>query len=147
MNNNQQNIPEFSMPSDEDMNVKNIYEQRIFELEHQLHKLINDNEYVPYNHNCDDIAQSVSIPEENLIELEKIIKFWLYKKTPMSQMFERIETAPMTLREKLMMVFIMTSVIAQKQPSGPKGPQGGPQMGFMTQQQMDAILKMMGGMK
>lgn len=98
---------------------------RIRELEDQL--LYLREEEAPYKHNADDLPSCISRSEEQMGELEDIIKWWSYKTNLRSEVFEKIENAPLRLRDKLVMMFIFTALCP---PNRGSGGGGGPAAGI-----------------
>jgi len=55
----------------------------------------------PYNHSAGKIFEAVGTPMELDHELVKMIDYMFFKRMSQSEMIEKIEVAPITLRDKL----------------------------------------------
>lgn len=85
-------------------NQLHVLQGRIRELEDILQELKGVD--TCYNHRGNDLIACVGRTHEQATELEDIIKLWAFKTNSRSEVFEKIENAPIKLRDKILMVYL-----------------------------------------
>lgn len=114
--NKKMKIPEFSMPSPITGQTQIEYlELRIRELEDHI-MILTSKDNIPWNHDSNNMHESVGICEDLSDELGNILKVWInkYPNNP-SRILANIEDAPITLREKM----FMTALTIMNLPKAP----------------------------
>ena len=95
-----------------------ILEARIRELETIIHNVRDKDE--PYNHRGKgDLIAAIGRTQTQFEELEEVVKYWAWKTTSRAEIFEKIEQAPVKLRDKLLMMFIFASLTSPGNNDGP----------------------------
>lgn len=89
-----------------------LLERRIKELEHQL----TPPEERGYKHGGKDFPDCCRRSHEEMQEMESIVRWWVYKYEQRSQVFEQIENAPVSLRDKLIMAWLFGMYAGPQKP-------------------------------
>lgn len=113
-----------------------VLESRIVELEQGLTDVQDEDQ--PYCHRTNSIYESTRRTPQQIAELEDIVLWWTNKTNSKSLVLEKIEEAPLKLRDKLLMAMMLGTLSA-------RGPSGGPSFSIAGPQDLMDMLRKFGG--
>lgn len=113
-----------------------VLESRIVELEQGLMETRDEDQ--PYHHRANSVHESTRRTPQQIEELEDIVLWWINKTHSKSLVLEKIEDAPLKLRDKLLMAMMLGTLSAG-------GPGGGPSFSLAGPQELMDMLRKFGG--